>query len=32
MPDLIFIGLTLALLAASWGLIIVCDRLMEGQS
>jgi len=32
MTDLIYIGLTLALLAASWGLTVVCDRLMEGPS
>jgi hypothetical protein len=27
--DLLYLGLTLLLLLASWGLIIVCDRLME---
>jgi len=27
--DLLYIGLTLLLLLASWGLIVVCDRLME---
>jgi hypothetical protein len=32
MPDLLFMALTLALLAASWGFIVICDRLMEGQS
>ncbi len=30
MPDLLFIALTLALMAASCGFIAVCDRLMEG--
>jgi hypothetical protein len=29
MPDLLYIGLTLVLSCASWGLIVVCDRLME---
>jgi hypothetical protein len=27
--DLIFLGLTLLLLLASWGLIVLCDRLLE---
>ena len=27
--DLLYLGLTLLLLLASWGLIVVCDRLME---
>ncbi len=32
MADSLFIVLTLAFLAASWGLIVVCDRLMEETS
>jgi hypothetical protein len=28
MPDLAYVGLTVLLLAASWGLIEVCERLM----
>jgi hypothetical protein len=31
MTDLVYIGLTLAFFALSYGLIAVCDRLMEGQ-
>ena len=27
--DLLYLGLTLLLLLASWGLIVVCERLME---
>jgi hypothetical protein len=30
MNDLVFVGLVLALFAASLGLIAVCQRLMEG--
>ena len=29
MMDLAFIALTLMLLGLSWGLIVVCERLME---
>jgi hypothetical protein len=29
MTDLLFIGLTAAFFLASWGFIVVCDRLME---
>jgi hypothetical protein len=29
MSDIIFIGLTIALLLISWGFIVFCDRLME---
>ena len=29
LTDLLYIGLTLVFLAASWGLIVVCERLME---
>jgi hypothetical protein len=31
MADLIFIGLALLFFAATWGLVVVCERLMEGQ-
>ncbi|MGD0174878.1 MAG: hypothetical protein ABSC61_10725 [Anaerolineales bacterium] len=31
MADLAYLGLTLLLLLASWGLIVVCDRLMENS-
>jgi hypothetical protein len=31
MLDLVYIGLTLLLLAASWGFIAVCERLMEAR-
>jgi hypothetical protein len=31
MADLLYIGLTLLFLLASWGLIIVCERLMEDK-
>jgi hypothetical protein len=27
--DLLYFGLTVLLFLASWGLIVVCDRLME---
>jgi len=27
--DIVYLGLTLLLLLASWGLIELCDRLME---
>ena len=29
MMDLAYIGFALALFALSWGLIVVCERLME---
>ena len=29
MADLVYVGLTLAFLAASYGLVVVCDRLRE---
>jgi len=29
--DFIFLGLTLLLLLASWGLIVLCDRVMESR-
>jgi hypothetical protein len=31
MNDLIYIILTILFLAASWGLIVFCDRLMEDK-
>lgn len=31
MLDLIYLGLTLAFFAATWGLAAVCERLMEDQ-
>jgi hypothetical protein len=31
MVDLTFIGLTLVLFTLSWGLILVCERLMGPQ-
>lgn len=31
MADLMFLVLTLAFFAATWGLIVVCERLMECQ-
>lgn len=32
MADLFFVGLTVLVLALSWGFIVVCDRLMESKS
>jgi hypothetical protein len=32
MTDLIYIGLTLLFFALTYGLIVVCDRLMEDKS
>ena len=32
MSDLLYVAMTVALLAASWGLMVVCDRLMEEQA
>ncbi len=29
LTDLLYIGLTLTFLAASWGFIVLCERLME---
>jgi hypothetical protein len=31
MADLLYIGLTIIFLAASWGFIVVCERLMENK-
>jgi hypothetical protein len=31
MIDLAYLGLTLVLLGLSWGLIVVCDRLMDAN-
>jgi hypothetical protein len=32
MMDLVFLGLTLLLAVMTWGLIVVCERLMESNS
>ena len=29
LTDLLYIGLTVVFLAASWGFIVLCERLME---
>ena len=29
LTDLLYVGLTLVFLAASWGFIVLCERLME---
>jgi len=29
MTDILYIGLTLVFLAATWGFILACERLME---
>jgi hypothetical protein len=31
MADLLYIGLTLIFLAASWGFIVICERLIEDK-
>ncbi len=31
MLDLIYVGLTILLLAVTWGFIFVCERLMEDK-
>jgi hypothetical protein len=31
MKDLLYVGLTIILLAVSWGFIIMCERLMENK-
>jgi hypothetical protein len=31
LADLLYIGLTAVLLAASWGFIVLCERLMEDK-
>lgn len=31
MMDLLYLALAVLFLAASWGFIIFCDRLMEGR-
>jgi hypothetical protein len=31
MTDLLYIGLTIVFLAASWGFIVVCERLTENK-
>lgn len=32
MADLLYIGLTLVFLALTWGLIVLCERLMEDKT
>jgi hypothetical protein len=32
MTDLVYLALTLVFFAASYGLIAICDRLMQSQS
>lgn len=32
MADLMYIALTLAFLALSWGFVVVCEKLMEKSS
>jgi hypothetical protein len=29
--DIVLVGVTLAFFALTWGLVVVCERLMEGQ-
>ena len=31
LTDLLYIGLTVVFLAASWGFIVLCERLMEDK-
>jgi hypothetical protein len=31
MADLLYVGLTIVFLAASWGFIVVCERLREDK-
>ena len=31
MTDLLYVGLTIIFLAAAWGFIILCERLMENK-
>jgi hypothetical protein len=31
MTDILYLGLTLAFFVASWGLVVLCERLMEGK-
>jgi hypothetical protein len=31
MTDLVYVGLTFIFLAATWGFIVVCERLMENK-
>ena len=31
MADLVYVGLTIVFLAASWGFIVACERLMENK-
>ena len=31
MTDLLYVGLTIVFLVASWGFILACERLMENK-
>ncbi len=31
LTDLLYVGLTVVFLAASWGFIVLCERLMEDK-
>ena len=31
MTDLLYVGLTIIFLAATWGFIVVCERLMKDK-
>jgi hypothetical protein len=31
MADLLYVGLTIIFLAATWGFIVICERLMENK-
>ena len=31
MTDLLYVGLTIIFLAATWGFILICERLMENK-
>jgi hypothetical protein len=31
MTDLLYVGLTIIFLAATWGFVILCQRLMENK-
>jgi hypothetical protein len=31
MADFFYVSLTIVFLAASWGFIVICERLMEGK-
>jgi hypothetical protein len=31
MTDLLYIGLTIVFMAATWGFVVACERLMENK-